>query len=122
MEETSKAVGCMGTVLIVLLLGWVITAIGKCSAPAEQEGFPGPIPVRYQGAYNSYMCGQGADGLVTVGGDDINYGGAKFDVTDLVSESQNFDNASRRADCCQWPRSSPDVHHYLRASRWNGAA
>lgn len=89
MEETSKAVGCMGTVLIVLLLGWVVTAIGKCSAPAEQEGFPGPIPVRYQGAYNSYMCGQGADGLVTVGGDDINYGGAKFDVTDLVSESQN---------------------------------
>jgi hypothetical protein len=88
-EETSKAVGCLGTILVLALLGWIITSVEKCSAPAEREGFPGPIPVRFQGAYNSYMCGRGAEGLVTVGGDDINYGGAKFEVTDLVSESQN---------------------------------
>lgn len=87
---SNNTVGCLGTIALLGLIAGIMSAFEKCSGPEERDGFAGPIPVRFQGAYNSYSCeGVHLDGLVTVGGDDINYGGAKFDVTGVVSESQN---------------------------------
>lgn len=92
----NSGVGCAVMFVILVVIGMASQAFTKCSGPPEQEGFPGPIPVRFQGAYNSYMCGRGADGLVTVGGDDISYGGAAFKVAGVVSESR--DSVTLRGD------------------------
>lgn len=86
----NSGVGCAVMLVILAVIGLASQALTKCSGGEEErDGFPGPIPVRFQGAYNSYMCGRGADGLVTVGGDGVNYGGAKFEATGVVSETSD---------------------------------
>lgn len=86
----NNTVGCLGTIVILALLGGIVSAFEKCSGPEEGNGFPGPIPVRFQGAYNSLGCdGVHMDGLVTVGGNDISYGGARFEATSVVSQSDS---------------------------------
>jgi hypothetical protein len=74
----------------VLAVGAFIVVVGNIvgSGGADDDPFKGPIPSRFQGAYNSYRCGT-TDGLVTVGGKDISYGGARFEATGVVSQSDN---------------------------------
>ena len=74
----------------VLAAGAFIIVVGNLmgSGGSDDDPFKGPIPQRFQGAYNSLGCdGVQMAGLVTVGGKSISYGGARFEATSVVSRS-----------------------------------
>lgn len=80
--------GWFCAIALVLIVGFFTLA--NCFGGSDDDAFKGPIPQRFQGAYNSLGCeGVHMDGLVTVGGNDISYGGAMFEATSVVSQSEN---------------------------------
>lgn len=84
--------GCFGWVVVLAVLvalGSLTQCVGNLFDGDSKSS--GPIPKRYQGAYNSVACGSTAyiDGLVTVGDDDVSYGGARFEATSVVSQTDN---------------------------------
>jgi hypothetical protein len=71
---------------LVVIIGFF--TIAQFIGEPEDDPFKGPIPSRFQGAYNSLGCdGVQMAGLVTVGGKSISYGGARFEATSVVSRS-----------------------------------
>lgn len=87
-----SGLGCFGWVVVLAVLvalGSLTQCVGKLFDGGGDSG--GPIPKRYQGAYNSVACGSTAyiDGLVTVGDDNISYGSARFEVASVVSQTDN---------------------------------
>lgn len=83
--------GCSGWIVTLLIIGVIGSYLAKCSGGSGADHDKGPIPKRFQGAYNSIGCANSADhidGLVTVGADSINYGGATFEPKEVASESK----------------------------------
>lgn len=86
-----QGAGCLSWVAALALLA-ALGSLTQClGGDGQEERSDGPIPERYRGAYNSIACGSTAniDGLVTVGADDIHYGGAVFKATGVVSQTDN---------------------------------
>lgn len=70
--------------MIAILIGGA--TLSGCSDGDDAVG--GPIPKRFQGAYNSVACrGGGIDGLVTIGADSVSYGSGVFVAKTLVAET-----------------------------------
>ena len=70
----------------------VVFMLTQCSSgSSDDDSTKGPIPERFQGAYNSLGCGSTAyiDGLVTVGGASIHYGGAVFEAEEMVTQTDS---------------------------------
>lgn len=86
--------GCLRNLLALLILAAIGGALTQCSSmfggDNGDDAFSGPIPKRFQGAYNSIACGSGEmDGLVTVGGSSISYPDASFKAESKVSETDD---------------------------------
>jgi len=62
------------------------TILGGCFDGGNAPS--GPIPKRFQGAYNSVACHGGSiDGLVTIGADTVSYGSGVFVAKTLETET-----------------------------------
>ncbi len=88
--------------LVVLTVGFCVQQ-GQGSDPSK-----GPVPKRFQGAYNSMGCPSGSNiaSLVTVGGDSINYNSASFTVDEVVSEDDNSITLRGRPSGVGWAEGS----------------
>lgn len=87
-----EGLGCFGTIIVIMILGSLISGLNRCMNDLSPNNpFNGPIPKRFQGAYNSIGCGSMSNmaGLVTIGGKDISYGGAIFQAKELVRQSES---------------------------------
>lgn len=90
--------GCLGWVAAILIVGAIGSFLKTCSGGSDDEMFKGPIPRRFQGAYNSIGCERANfDGLVTVAGKSISFGGAGFDAQSVVSKSDTAVTVRGRA-------------------------
>lgn len=83
--------GCLVWLILIgilVALGSLVDCVGGIMGKDEVAS-SGSIPPRFQGAYNSIACGSTdfIDGLVTVGDDDVRYGGGTFKVTGIRSEN-----------------------------------
>lgn len=91
--------GCLGWVAAILIVGAIGSFLKTCIGGSDDEMFKGPIPRSFQGAYNSMGCGNTAyiDGLVTVSGKRIGFGGATFVPESVVSKSDTAVTVRGRA-------------------------
>lgn len=81
--------GWFCAIALALIVGF-FTLANCFGGGSDDDAFKGPIPQKFQGAYNSLGCdGVHMDGLVTVGGNSISYGGARFEATGLVSQTDS---------------------------------
>jgi len=82
--------------------------LGYCPEQSKNKGVEGPLPKRFQGAYNSMGCPSGSNiaSLVTVGDDSINYNSASFTVDEVVSEDDTSITLRGRPSGVGWAEGS----------------
>ena len=81
-------VGCGAIIILIFVIG-AVSMLWEKDEAAQRE--LGPIPQRFQGAYNSISCqslSRHMDGLVTIGDDEIRYPYGSFTPTEVISESE----------------------------------
>lgn len=81
--------GCGAIIVAIIVIG-AISTIWENDKAAKRE--LGPIPLRFQGAYNSISCqsiSRHMDGLVTIGDDEIRFPFGSFTPTEVISESDD---------------------------------
>lgn len=82
-------IGCGGIIIAIVVFGAILTLWDNDKAPETEAG---PIPARFQGAYNSTSCqsvSRHMDGLVTIGDDEIRFPFGSFTPTEIISESDD---------------------------------
>lgn len=82
--------------------------LGYCAEQSKNQDVEGPLPKRFQGAYNSMGCPSGSNiaSLVTVGDDSINYNSASFTVDEVVTEDDNSITLRGRPSGVGWAEGS----------------
>ena len=81
--------GCGAIIVAIFVIG-AISTVWENDKAAKRE--LGPIPLRFQGAYNSISCqsiSRHMDGLVTIGDDEIRFPFGSFTPTEVISESDD---------------------------------
>jgi hypothetical protein len=85
-DTLRKGLGCMGMFVALAVLG----SLAQCmnNASDENDIRKGPIPRKFQGAYNTVSCGSAnMDGLITIGGKHMAFPSATFTADEVVTKS-----------------------------------